>query len=182
MGCWRFGVVGAGGTRKKTFGRSWVQGLEIQVHTVRAVTRHSVVHGRLKKAVLFPSKSRPIQSRGRPGESRWVLAESRWGQATMSDERRMRNAECRMRNAVVHEDARRAVVGVYAVVKEPIRWRGSRRQALLYIPAALRARRIWRAAPGARKRVWRWTGAPKKFWKFLRSTLVARSARERGGC
>ena len=79
------------------------------------------------------------------------------------------------------EGARRAVVGAYAVVKEAVRGRGPRRQALLYIPAALRARRIWRAAPGARKRVWRWTGASKKFWKFFRPTTVARSARERGG-
>ena len=39
------------------------------------------------------------------------------------------------------------------VVKEPVRRRGPRRQALLYIPAALRARRIFRAAPGARKRL-----------------------------
>ena len=72
-------------------------------------------------------------------------------------------------------------MGAYAVVKEAIRRRGPRRQALLYIPAALRARRVWRAAPGAAKPVWRWTGAAEKSGGIFRPTPVARSARERGG-
>lgn len=61
------------------------------------------------------------------------------------------------------------------------RRRGPRRQALLCIPTALRARRCWLAAPGAGKRVWHWPGAPKKFWRLFWPTPVARSARERGG-
>ena len=79
------------------------------------------------------------------------------------------------------EWGRRNAEGVYAVVKEAVRGRGPRRQVLLYIPAALRARRVWRAAPGAGKRVWRWTCTLKKSGKFFRPTAVARSARERGG-
>ena len=90
----------------------------------------------------------------------------------------MRNAEWPTK---LHEDARRAVVGAYVVVKEADRRRGPRRQALLYILAALRARRVWRAAPGGRRRVWRWTGASKKSGKFFWPTTVAHSARERGG-
>jgi hypothetical protein len=49
------GSVPAGwAARKDTFGRSWVQGLEMQVHTVHVVTRNPVVSGRLKEGVLIP--------------------------------------------------------------------------------------------------------------------------------